>query len=239
MAVAVRAARGLVLALGFCGVGLASVRMLDAYPSLFETYAGAARSGNHSAQKTIGFVLAEGGIQASNPRAAVPWLLRAANSGDAEAQAALGDMYREGRGVDGDFEQAGRWYRQASATNMYAAWRLGQMYEMGQGVTYDCAEALLLYTRAARAGLPGAQNSLGNLYFAGIGVQQDYRKALEWYSRAADQGFGDALLNLAGMFMQGLGVERSYERAHRLAGFARDKHSRDAQSFLDEIERER
>jgi TPR repeat protein len=87
--------------------------------------------------------------------------------------------------------------------------------------------------------MAAAQNSLGNLFLGGICVAQDYSQAHRWYTLAADQGYADALLNLAGMFLHGLGMAPSYEQAVTLAKRARSLHARDADSFLQEIEKAR
>jgi uncharacterized protein len=238
MAVAVRAARGLVLAFAVATCGYASVS-LPADPSSVSGYIEAARRGNLGATKALAFLLLEGGAGGPDPGAALPWLRICARGGDADAQAALGDLYREGRSVEADPEEAARWYARAVDRLPYAAWRLGQFYEHGDTGHYDPAEAFRLYLASAESGSAPAQNSLGNLYLAGIGVPQDFAKALDWYTRAANLGSTDALLNLAGMFLHGLGVARDFDHALALVQEARRKHARDADSFIEEIERQR
>jgi uncharacterized protein len=237
MAVAVRAARGLAFVLGVATAGFASMRIPAPPRSVLGEYMDAAQAGNPGARKTLAFMLMDGGVTRPDPLAAVEWLTVAAQAGDADAQAAMGDLYREGRTVKRNPEQAEHWYLRASLNSAYAAWRLGQMFEMGDGVPYDCTAALRFYSLSAGAGMAAAQNSLGNLFLGGVCVAQDYSQAHRWYTQAADQGYADALLNLAGMFLHGLGVPPSYEQAVTLAKRARSLHARDAESFLEEIDR--
>src|SRR6266487_4130282 len=84
---------------GLVGVGLAGTRLPLGDISVLDDYARAAGRGNIEAQKAIGFLLLQGGSVPANPKAGMRWLLRAGFAGDAEAHEALGDLYREGRGV--------------------------------------------------------------------------------------------------------------------------------------------
>ena len=100
---------------------------------------------------------------------AIRWFRRAAEQGDAAAQALLGDgsaqfniglMYAFGRGVQQDHYEAVRWYRRAAEQGFADAQLLGVSYDQGQGVPQDCAEAVRWYRRAAEQGLADAQYNL-------------------------------------------------------------------------------
>ena len=132
------------------------------HDSAIDHYTQLAESGVARAQKTIGFLLLEGGTVTPQPAKAIRWLVEAANLPDTEAQVALADIFREGRGVERNAQLAAHWYGQAAAVSSYATWRLGQLYEAGDGVPSDKAQAVQLYSRAAATGLAEAQNSLGN-----------------------------------------------------------------------------
>lgn len=65
-----------------------------------------------------------------------------AERGDAEAQALLGGMYREGLGVPKDYPAALLWFRQAAGRgNPGAQYDLGRMYHEGNGVPQDYVSA--------------------------------------------------------------------------------------------------
>ncbi|WP_435137894.1 tetratricopeptide repeat protein [Pseudopelagicola sp. nBUS_19] len=65
------------------------------------------------------------------------WTLLA-EQGDAHAQSNLGNMYRDGEGVDQNYKKAVDWYRSAAEQgHAYAQARLGFMYWQGNGVLKD------------------------------------------------------------------------------------------------------
>ena len=65
-----------------------------------------------------------------------------AAQGHADAQALVGHMYAEGRGVPQDDTEAVRWYRQAAEQgNAHAQYYLGIMYAGGRGVPQDYVQA--------------------------------------------------------------------------------------------------
>ena len=92
-------------------------------------------------------------------------LFTAAEKGDAEAQAQLGEMYRVGLGVPEDDVEAVKWYRMAAEQgDDVAQYFLGAMYDEGQGVPEDDAEAVKWYRMAAEQGHAIAQYELGWMY---------------------------------------------------------------------------
>ena len=114
---------------------------------------------------------------------------KAAESGDAIAQANLGWMYQSGEGVPKDYAEAMNWFRLAADQGDAVAQRnLGVMYGRGQGVPQDYAEAVKWYRLAADQGYADAQSNLALMYDLGQGVPQDYAEAMKWYRLAANQG---------------------------------------------------
>ena len=75
--------------------------------------------------------------------------LQAAQSGDAEAQTYVGDIYERGLGVAPDHASAAQWYRKAADQGFSRAlFNLGTLYEQGLGVPQDQLKALNLYRQA-------------------------------------------------------------------------------------------
>lgn len=73
-----------------------------------------------------------------------------AQSGDVDAQSALGFMYYNGQGVQPDFPQAFAWYRRAAAQGSALAQNnLALMYANGNGVKRDDVRALMWFNLAA------------------------------------------------------------------------------------------
>jgi TPR repeat protein len=72
-----------------------------------------------------------------------------AEQGDAEAQFALGTMYRDGQGVTRDYEEALRWWRKAAEQGVVdAQYALGNIYAGGTGIARDNVLAYMWYSIA-------------------------------------------------------------------------------------------
>jgi len=140
----------------------------------------------------------------------------AAEQGDANAQAKLGDMYYQGQGVPQDYAEAASWLRKAADHgDAKGQFGLGILYYNGQGVQQDHAEAARWYRKAADQGQPDAQCYLGSLYAVGQGVTQDYTEAVRWYRKAANQGQAEAQKTLGYMYDRGVGVQQDHVEAAR------------------------
>jgi TPR repeat protein len=123
-----------------------------------------------------------------------------AEKGNAEAQTALGLMYRYGEGVPQNYVEAVKWYRKAARQGHARAQNaLGNRYRLGQGVPQDYTEAAKWYRKAAEQGYAGAQYSLAISYDKGQGVPQNHGDAEAWFRKAADQGHADAQNKLDSM----------------------------------------
>ena len=73
-----------------------------------------------------------------------------AEQGVADAQAFLGFMYAQGRGVPQDDAEAVRWHHQAAEQgHVVAQAKLGAMYAMGRGVPQDYVQAHKWFNLAA------------------------------------------------------------------------------------------
>jgi len=82
----------------------------------------------------------------------------AAEQGDAEAQADLGVMYRDGKGIPQDAVEATRWFRLAADQgNRGAQVNLGVMYLRGEGTSQDVVQAAMWHYLAAERGFPPAE----------------------------------------------------------------------------------
>ena len=80
-----------------------------------------------------------------------------AETGDAEAQFSLGNMYAEGKVVPNDFTEAAKWFRKASDQgDAGALYALGVIHSGGLGVPVDLAEGYVWFCLAAKAGFEAA-----------------------------------------------------------------------------------
>ncbi len=75
--------------------------------------------------------------------------MEAAQGGDAEAQANVGEIYERGLGGEPNYEAAVIWYKKAAEQgNSRAQFNLGTLYEQGQGVPKNKVIALNWYRKA-------------------------------------------------------------------------------------------
>jgi TPR repeat protein len=112
-----------------------------------------------------------------------------AQQGNADAQVALGVMYRIGIGVTQDYTEAAKWLRlSADQGQSDALVELGRIYIKGYGVPQDSKEAAKWFRIAAEQNNALAMFELGSLYWDGQGVPRDYDEAMQWYLRSAALG---------------------------------------------------
>src|SRR6266542_355041 len=89
-----------------------------------------------------------------------------AEQGDASAQANLGRMYRDGRGVSADQAEAVKWYRKAAEQGDARGQNsLGVMYANGRGgLQQDDTQAVKWYRKATEQSNALGQANLGFMY---------------------------------------------------------------------------
>jgi TPR repeat protein len=133
---------------------------------------------------------------------AAGWFKRAAQQGNADAQARLGEAYYYGAGVPQDSAEAVKWTRKAAEQgNADAQDELGRMYVLGDGVPKDYATAIEWVRKAAEQGSANAQFELGEIYYEGAyNVAKDPVEATKWFRMAAEQGNEVAYSRLAAIY---------------------------------------
>ena len=120
------------------------------------------------------------------------WLARmiaAAERGNGHAACAVGDRYRQGRGVRYSPRQAYHWYsRSALAGDADGQSNLGACYEHGFGCQQSYPKAVIWYRRAAARNGATAMMNLGSCYRLGHGVPADRTEALRLFRLALEHG---------------------------------------------------
>ena len=112
-------------------------------------------------------------------RAGIVWLHTRADSGDAQAQAALGWLYETGVAVGQDDALAVAWYaRAAHGGDPFGQFNFALRCERGRGIAISLAEAARWYLASAEQGVGPAMKNLSNMYRDGRGVDQDMQQAL-------------------------------------------------------------
>ena len=160
-------------------------------------------------------------------------LQQSAEKGYADAQAWLGDMYYESKGVTQDYFKAANWFLKAAEQgNAHAQFMLGVMYENGEGVEKDDEQAVVWYTRAAEQGTIWGQYNLGLMYYNAKGVAKDYAKAAQWFTKAAELYDADAQYMLGYMYRYGEGVPADGSKAIEWLTKAAEQENAEAQYQL-------
>lgn len=140
-----------------------------------------------------------------------------AESGDAEAQFSYARMLEDGNFLQGDIDEAVRWYRRsAEHGHVGAFWSLSKCYESGLGVEQDEEKALQFLNAAAEGGNADAQLQLGWQYFFGSKVLEDKSKAFDLFKAASDQFNLSALVWQGHCYQHGAGVSQDRTRACEL-----------------------
>lgn len=137
-----------------------------------------------------------------SPVRAAQAILIAAKAGVVDAQALLGQILLEGRGIERDEALALRWFQiAAQGGHLMARNMTGRCLEHGWGCAADEAAAARNYRLAAEAGLDWAQYNYANLLATGRGIAQDQQLALSLYRQAAEQGHAKSM-NLLGRYLE-------------------------------------
>lgn len=137
-----------------------------------------------------------------SPARAAQAILLAAGEGEVEAQALLGQILLDGRGIAQDQPLALRWFGIAARRgHLMARNMLGRCHEHGWGCAADASVAAQHYRIAAEAGLDWAMYNLANLLATGRGVAVDHLQALALYRRAAELGHAKSM-NLLGRYVE-------------------------------------
>lgn len=137
-------------------------------------------------------------------------LVPAAEMGEAEPQALLGQIYNAGWGVPVDYGQAFKWWSLAAEKGSTdAQWGLGLLYDEGDGVPRDSKKAAALWKKASENGNVKATINLAFLYEEGRGVTLDLKESTRLFGVAAKRGEPGAQLNYGLRLISGDGIEQN------------------------------
>jgi len=145
---------------------------------------------------------------------ALPLCHQAADAGDINALRMIGNIYRNGKGVDMDIHAAISWYKKAIATgDNDARFNLACVYGSDETGEPDFESAFQLFKECADAGDKEAYFFLGHYYYEGQGTEQDYEKAYHWLVKSAESGDETASYYLGLIYENGDGREQDYGKA--------------------------
>ncbi len=144
---------------------------------------------------------------------AARWFRKAAESGQSEAQMALGLLLATGgAGLKRDDTQAAAYLSLAARQgNAKAAFSLGMLLS-----SYKLyGDALTWLRRASDAGSAEAANSIATMFDFGFGVPADAAEALRWRLVAAERGNAESLFRLGTAYLDGRHVPEDRIQAYR------------------------
>ncbi len=153
---------------------------------------------------------------------AMMWYRKAAETGNADAEYAVGRMYELGEGVAANARKALEWYERAGSRNHPKALRraeaISKSFEKGKAqkkepkdpLVYGDVEAIF---QKAISGDPAALYDMGMIYEKGYQRPPDPYKARDWYQQAAGKGHREAQYRLGQMFRYGLGIHENLPQA--------------------------
>lgn len=129
-----------------------------------------------------------------------------------EAEYALSQCYRYGRGVKQDEEIAQYWQQKAGEHRFDT----GKMWEdsLNDEIKAEITDPKYVYEAyfdSANYGHIKGQYKLGWCYETGCGCDQDLNKAFMWYSKSAEQGCVEAAMALSECYRVGKGVSPNLE----------------------------
>ncbi|MBY3348007.1 caspase family protein [Rhizobium laguerreae] len=127
-----------------------------------------------------------------------------ADAGFPIAYRSLGDVYRDGRGLEKNLNEARYWYVLGAAKkNVFAEYNLALIYESGLGVEKNPLKAAYWLWRGAKQGFAPAMESLSKYYLDGTVLAKDPAQAELLLQGASEMGHIYAELRLGDLYIDG------------------------------------
>jgi len=164
-------------------------------------------------------VYIEGKGDAKDVPTGLELLEQASQKGDVDALLKLGDLYMDGKHVEGDGEKAVGYYRSVLALHPddpTANMRMARAYRDGRGVERNLAVAATHLKISSDAGSHMATRDLGLAYMWGSGVKRETDKAVQLLRTAAEHGYAFAWHDLAETYGAAIGPEVDASQNFRL-----------------------
>lgn len=123
-----------------------------------------------------------------------------------------GYHYKNGRGVEKDYNEAYKCYREAEKRgSVQAIVELGICYTRGRGVGLNEYEALKCFQSAESKGSVEAIVNIGRCYWHGRCVPKSYYKAYTCYRDAESKGSIEAIVEIGLCYKHGNGVGKDFD----------------------------
>ena len=146
---------------------------------------------------------------------AIEYYKMAVEHGHYGAMNNLGVCYKEGDGVELDFDEAFRLFeRAARGGDEHAYLNLARAYTYGQGTDIDLKAARQNYLKAARQGYSRAQFWLGYFYENHPEIKNAPYRCSYWYRQASKQNDVQAIVALGYCYESGFGVKQKFNQSN-------------------------
>jgi len=170
---------------------------------------------NVDAAKRLGNLYYDDIVGESNYILAMKYYMIAANMGDLWSKYRVGEMYRDGKGADVDYQQSIHWFEQAALQGHVGAIHsiINLCLSNGDTINYDYKKCYEMLRQLSLSGSADAARRMGNIYYDGIGLEKDYCQAMNYYEIAYSLGDLWSCVRLGDMYRDGKGVERNIDSA--------------------------
>lgn len=186
-----------------------------------EWYRKAADQGYAKAQYALADMYNTGELGDDQRSQCIPWFLKAAAQGDADAQAEVGQLsrYYPNSPLLKSVNTGDALRSSAEKGNLDAQWEIAKRYQSGDGVPRDPAQAFKWMQKAASNSAPSSRvgdaiYELALMYERGEGVLPDVSKAHELFLQAATEyRQSEATFRVGQMYEKGEGVPQDDRKA--------------------------
>lgn len=163
-----------------------------------------------------GFLTTSAALASPLSEADIKRVVSLARQGRPAEQNLLGLLFQHGHGVNRDYQEAARWFREAiNHDYIDAVHNLGVMLYQGLGADRDYEAALRYFKVASDHGHAESACHIGMMYEYGQSLDQSYPSAVEWYLLAANRGSSQAQYFLGALYFQGDGLIQDPVEAYK------------------------
>ena len=220
----------------------------NAQPLVLEWFLKSARKGNAGAQTIVADYYMASPLDQDKVEAA-KWYAEAAKQRDAHAQAQLGYMYKDGKGVEKDPKQGFQWFWSAhqileeqSQTALEESLQAlgGRLITNSVNTNRDAliAEIKMSQSHLYFDMMGPLEFQLAEAYQTGVGTLQDKEEAFKWYLNAANKGERLAQAKVGALYCErGTSSAESRIEAHKWLSLAAAQGVEDAAKARDTLAR--
>lgn len=183
---------------------------LDDYKKLVDKYAGG--NGNDLLKK--GIELFED--KTVDDSLAVPFFLKAANEGVADAYHYLTLVFAFGYGVEVNMQMAINYALEGSKyEEPHCCFFIGSMFYEGDYLAKDYDSAIVYLEKAANGNFAPAHLLLGQYYRYHQTEPRDYKKAYMYFMNARNLGIFEGAYYIGQMYFYGIGIQQDYAESYK------------------------